>query len=116
MPETIPVENSILLTVKKLIGGDPTSEHFDVDLITTINAALARAFQLGCGDEVFQIVGESDLWDDLNIPDKTLGMLKTYVHLKTKRVFDPPATATMVEALESSIKELEWCIEVSTHD
>lgn len=115
MPETIPVENSILLTVKKLIGGDSTSPYFDTDLIVSINGALARAFQLGCGEENYQITGESDLWEDLNLPNKTLGMLKTYIYLKTKSVFDPPTSSVMIDALNSSIKELEWCIEISTH-
>lgn len=105
------MESSILITIKKLLGGAAESDHFNLDILIQINMALSRAFQLGVFAQPITI-DESTEWEEFGLRDDILSMLKTFVYLKTKRVFDPPETASMVQVLDEAIKEQEWLLEV----
>lgn len=105
------MESNILITIKKLLGGEVESDHFNLDIIIQINMALARAFQLGVFDQPIAI-DESTEWEEFGLREDVLSMLKTFVYLKTKRVFDTPETASMVQVLDEAIKEQEWLLEV----
>ena len=112
-------ETSILRTIKKMIGGAADTDEFDVDLIVAINSAISTLFQLGIetlkpdSDAGFSITGETETWDDLIDDYKYLDMVKTYVYLKVRLVFDPPQNSFLVDAIQSQIKEIEWRITVA---
>lgn len=104
---------SILDSIKKLLGIQPEYRAFDEDLIIHINTVFIILNQLNIGpSEGFYISDGSDIWDDY-MTSINEGMIKTYIYLKVRLMFDPPASATLVESINGMIKELEWrlCLE-----
>jgi hypothetical protein len=105
--------SSILNSTKKILGLDYTYTAFDTDIITHINAAFSVLNQLGIGPEVgFTIEDETSDWVDFVVPVNQLNLIKTYVYLKVRAVFDPPQTSYLIEAMERQIKECEWRLSV----
>lgn len=99
---------SILQSVKKmcLIEGDDTA--FDMDLIIHINSTFFVLYQLGVGpDTPFSITGPSETWDEFLVR-QDIEAVKSYMYLRVRLLFDPPATATMYDAIDKQTKELEW--------
>ena len=103
------MEESILVSTKKVLGIDAGYESFDLDIVTHINAAFSVVNQLGVGpDDGFFITDETAVWGDLSLPDNQLNLVKTYVYLRVRMVFDPPGTGFLIEAMKNQIKEYEW--------
>lgn len=104
---------SILTSIKKMLGISEEYTHFDEVLITHINSALAVLGQLGVGpSEGFSIEDDGAVWSDF-VPDMAkLQFIKTYVCQKVKLLFDPPQSSAAIQALNESIKEFEWRINV----
>ncbi len=110
----IDLEDSILKTIKKMIGPSLDYDYFDNDLIIHINSAFSVLNQLGLGsDDTFMITGESETWSDFLGDDKFLEMVKTYIFLKVKVIFDPPTSSFVLDAYNKQIAELEWRINVA---
>lgn len=105
-------DNSILNNIKKLLGMPTDYTAFDPDIIIHINSVLSNLSQMGVASESspnFQIEDSSDTWDDFIAGDENiLSSVKSYIYLKVKLIFDPPANATLLGAIESRIKELEY--------
>ena len=107
-------KDSILDSIKKLLGISAEDTNFDTDVIMNINSALAVLTQLGVGPSTgFSISDSSSTWSELISDNKRLEMVKTYVYLKAKIVFDPPLSSTVMEAMNQRISELEWRIVVA---
>lgn len=106
------VEDSILKSIRKLIGGiDADEGPFDTDLIIHINTVLQTLNQLGCGKENFMVTGNDETWSDfLGSPTIILNWVKTYVYLKVRLYFDPPSSGTLMQAMKEQADELEWRI------
>ncbi len=103
---------SILETVKKANNLAKEYEAFDSDLIVYTNTALAVLNQLGVGDGVFfSVTGYDETWDMIETDAVPMEMLKTYVGLKVRMLFDPPS-GSVAEAYKNSIAELEWRLQV----
>lgn len=103
------MEDNILDSTKKVLGLDKAYTPFDLDIMTHINAALAVVNQLGVGPtEGFFLVDGSEGWSDTTIPDTQLSIVKTYVYLKVRLLFDPPQTSFVLESLNKQIAEYEW--------
>lgn len=102
--------DSILLTVKKGIGIDPSYEAFDPDIIMHINSVLFILTQEGIGPkEGFNITGPTETWEDfLGESLSNLSAVQSYVTLKTRLLFDPPQSGTLNEQITKLISELEW--------
>lgn len=104
------VPHSILLTIRKMIGPSVSYDVFDADLIVNINSAFSRLCQLGVGPTApFKISGENETWDDFSSSNYQ-EEIKQYVYLKTKMIFDPPASSTVLNAYEKQIEMLEWTL------
>ena len=103
--------DSILTSVKKLLTGLTENDtSFDDDIIIHINSALSILNELGMGQPGFHIEDASETWEDF-LGDLThVDMVKSYVVLKVRLMFDPPSTSTMVETYQRRIEELEWRI------
>ena len=100
---------SILTSIKKMLGPEEEYEHFDPELIMHINSALAVVTQIGVGPaEGFVIRDKDDLWTALAPEGPALELAKGYVYAKVKLKFDPPTTGSHVEALKEAIREYEW--------
>lgn len=105
---------SILTSIKKLLGIAEEYEHFDADLIMHINSVFSILTQLGVGSsEGFSIEDEVAVWTDF-IPEKSkIEFVKSYMHLKVKLLFDPPLGSAVIESMNRMISELEWRILVA---
>lgn len=106
------MNESILDSVKKLIGLDQAYDAFNTDIIIHINSVLMLLNQLGVGNKGFSITGSEETWADFLGEDSDLHMVKSYVAMKTRLVFDPPTSGTVMEALKQSISEMEWRLNV----
>ena len=106
--------DSILLSIKKLLGIAESDTYFDPDIVLHINSVLSVLCQLGVGPtEGFSIVDGYDRWEDFIADDPAkLQMVKTYVGLKVKLYFDPPINSSILAAYERQITELEWRLNV----
>lgn len=104
---------SILTSIKKLLGIDESYEQFDVDLIICINSALSILTQLGVGPSMGFSIGSKDTtWGEFVSGNTDLELIKSYVHLKVKLLFDPPLTSAVIESINRTLSELEWRIQV----
>lgn len=111
----VEVKDSILLSIKQMLGGlDPTYESdFDTDLIIHINTSLSKLTQVGVGpDEGFEITDDQTTWEDYIGNDKRLNMIKTFIYQDVKYAFDPPRTSFAFDAIEKQRDELLWRINV----
>lgn len=102
-------ENSILISIKKLLGIDKDYVQFDQDIIININSALMSLMQLGVGPQSgFKISGEEETWNDFIGERMDLESVKTYIYLKVRLTFDPPQSSYLIENIKEQLKEIEW--------
>jgi hypothetical protein len=105
------VNESILTSIKKLLGIAENYEHFDADLIIHINTFLTRLYQVGVGTKNFAIYDKSATWADFLGEDEVkFQQAKTYVYIRTKLLFDPPQSGAANEAFKEAMRELEWLL------
>lgn len=106
--------DSILTSIKKLLGIAEEYEHFDSEIVIHINSVLAILTQMGVGPaNGFLITDKTAVWTDFIAFDARLELIKTYVHLKVKLIFDPPQSSAAIEAIKHVISELEFRIFVA---
>lgn len=105
---------SILTSVKKMLGITEEYEHFDADLIMHINSVFMILAQLGVGsDEGFSIKGKDEKWEDFMQGDSRLELVKSYLYLKVKLLFDPPLGNAVIEVMNRQIGEFEWRLNIA---
>lgn len=107
---------SILTSVKKLLGITEEYEHFDADLIMHINSVFMVLAQMGVGPEQgFSIRGKDELWTDFMPPEELLKLelVRSYIYLKVKLLFDPPLSSSVIEVMNRQISEFEWRLNVA---
>lgn len=101
--------SSILNDIKKVLGLASDYTAFDQDVIMYINTAFSVVNQLGVGPGTgFYIQDDTDEWGDIGLPDNQLNIVKTYVYLRTRMLFDPPTMSFMIEAANEQLREYEW--------
>lgn len=100
-------EDSILTSIKKLLGITEEYTHFDTDIIIHINSAIMTLNQIGVGVENFRVRTKDDRWSDFIKENVNLEGVKDYVYLKVKLVFDPPNSGYTINVIKEEIKELE---------
>lgn len=109
MSNSVDVKDSILGSIRKLVGGvDSTYTHFDDDLIMHINTYLRVLNQIGVGKEGFHITGDSETWDQFLIGADDLDEVVSYMYLQVKLIFDPPQSGTLIDSMTKIKDELEW--------
>ena len=107
---------SILTSIKKLLNISEDYEYFDADIIMHINSVLLVLTQLGVGpSEGFAIYGKTAIWDDF-IGDVPLEMIKSYMYLRVKLLFDPPQSSAAIESANRMISEFEWRISIAAEN
>ena len=99
---------SILSSIKRLLGIAEEYEHFDMDLIMHINSVFMILNQIGVGTNNFRIENKDNTWDEFVSDSDNLASVKSYVYLKVKLLFDPPASSTIVECMNRMISEYEY--------
>lgn len=110
------ISNSILSSVKKLIGISPDDDSFDLDIMLNINAACSTLFQLGVLQKSFTVTSKDDTYDDLlpGCSDDIINQTKMYFVYKTKLGFDSSTlSGTVIEVIKEMIKEAEYRLMIS---
>lgn len=101
---------SILLSIKKLLGIDKENTDFDLDITMHINSVFLVLSQLGIGPSTgYSISGSESIWTEF-IPDNDLllNYVKTYIYLSVRLAFDPPSSSVAVQSMKDMIAEHEW--------
>ena len=107
------MEESILNSIKKLLGFDESYVAFDTDIIIHINTFLGVLNQLGIGQIGFAIEDDTATWSQfLEEHSTSLNEVRTYVYLRVKMIFDPPSSSLVAEAMNKNIDELTWRLNV----
>ena len=107
------MNESILTTIKKKLGISEEYEHFDQDIITDINSVLTILMQLGVGpEEGFSITGKDEVWSDFISDISKLELVKSYIYMKVRLMFDPPSSSAVIDVIKSLISESEWRLNV----
>ena len=105
------MNDSILITIRNMIGPSASYDVFDTDLIININASISRLAQLGVGPRPpFKIQNDTATWADYLSDSSMLDDVKQYIYLKTRMVFDTPASGTVANAFKEQIDMLEWTL------
>lgn len=103
------MEESILKTIKQLIGCPDDFEQFDLDLIVHINSSFATLTHLGVGPkEGYRITGADNAWSEFEDNAQKLSLIKDYVYIKTRLLFDPPTSGSLMDSLKEQLNEMEW--------
>lgn len=102
------MDESILTSVKKLLGLTEDYTAFDQQLIMHINTVMLTLKQLGVCDKVYIVKDKSDTWSEFLSSDKDFEAVKTYVYMKVRTLFDPPTTSVVADSMNRTIAELEW--------
>lgn len=111
------MEESILNSIKDLLGPDSGYDVFDNEILIHINMALSVLTQHGVGpSEGFIVKDEDATWQDFLGDSKDLEMAKTYVYMKVKMAFDPPTSSFMLTSLKEACQEYEWRLMVAMED
>lgn len=101
--------DSILTSVKKMLGIEADYTHFDSDIIMFINSALFQVQQLGVGPSTsFFITGNTETWTTFLSGRTDIEAVKILVYMKVRLMFDPPIHEYVINAIERQIRELEW--------
>lgn len=107
------MRESILISIKKLLGLERDYTAFDADIIMHINSAFMILNQLGVGpEECFRIEDDLTKWDEFIIDSTKFEAVKSYIYHKVKMLFDPPTSSAVIEANNRIITELEWRLNV----
>lgn len=107
---------SVLNDVKKYIGFEADYTVYDKDLIMLINSGFAELAQIGYGPIMgVKITSADETWDGL-FQDETnqLELVKEYINLRTRNLFDPPQSTAVLNANVEHLKKLEWRLSISS--
>lgn len=111
-------DDSILNSIKKLLGIIPDVEAFDQDIIIHINSVFAILASIGIGPaNGFRITSAQETWSaflnqrvgegkgtDTNLYED----VKTFMYMKVKLIFDPPSSSSLLDSYNNLIKEIEY--------
>lgn len=101
--------DSILTSIKKMLGIAEEYTPFDIDIILHINSVFMILNQLGVGPSAgFRIEDDSATWSDFTEDKLDVEAVKSYIYLKVRLLFDPPSSSAAMESINRLISELEW--------
>ena len=112
------VDDSILNSIKAILGLNIDDDVFDQELIMLINTFLMTLQQIGVGpqDELFSIEDSSQTWSDYLEEPTELPMVKNYIGIRVRLIFDPPQSSSLDQALRQEIAEYEWRLNIKVDD
>ena len=106
--------DSILTSIKKMLGITEDYTHFDTDIVIHINSVFSILTQLGVGPpEGFYIQDKTTIWYEYISDPNKIEMDKSYMYLKVRLLFDPPSSSSVIEAFNKQISEFEWRLNVA---
>lgn len=108
------LSDSILVTIKKLLGIDSSYTEFDQDIVIHINSVFSILQQLGVGpDTGFHITGDTETWSQFTNNDSEIQNVISYMYMSVRLLFDPPTNSTILKSYQDLIKEYEWRLNVA---
>lgn len=107
------VTESILDSIKNMLGINEEDTNFDRELIIYVNGALMIMSQLGVGADGYLISGRENTWKDFIGDREDLELVKSAVYLRVRLIFDPPQNSFLVDAINKQIAEYDWRIEIN---
>lgn len=107
------MDESILTSIKKLLGITEECEDFDQDLIMHINSVFMILRQLGFHYANTEVEGKETKWSDLGLTTRNYPAIKSYIYLKVRLLFDPPSSSAVIESINRQISEFEWRLNVA---
>lgn len=112
------MEQSILISTKKVLQIGSDDDSFDLDILTHINSAFSILNDLGVGpQDAYVIEDEEPEWGEFIVStDHTLNLVKTFVFLRTRLYFDPPATSFHMNAVQEQLEEVAWRLSVKREE
>jgi len=111
------VSQSILTSTKKIVGIGESDTSFDPDIILHINSVISVLTQVGIGPaDGFMIEDSTATWEDLIGSDPRLSMVKSYLYLRVRLIFDPPGTSFALDAMNKTVAEIEWRLNVQREE
>ena len=107
------MEESILNDIKSMLGLNEGYIVFDTDIVAAINAAIGVLNQIGIGVEGFFLTSSTQTWSDL-LGESRLGfqIIKEYVYMKVRTVFDPPTSGFVMDSYKQLIQDYEYRLNV----
>lgn len=107
--------NSIFQSVKKVVGLLEDDTSFDQDILLHINSVVSTLRQLGLSiPSDFYVRDDVQTWRDLLGEFRDLDLVKSYMTMKVRLMFDPPSSSFGLKSMEEMTKEFEWRINVLT--
>ncbi|ATN93654.1 hypothetical protein SEA_SCAP1_5 [Streptomyces phage Scap1] len=108
------MDQSILNSVKKMVGVDASLTVFDLDILTHINAVFSDLEQLGIGPVGgFMIEDDAPTWDAFLGADPRLSSVKSYMYFRVRLMFDPPQTGYLIDSMNKQVEKMEWRLNVT---
>ena len=108
------MDDSILTSIKKLLGIPEDYDPFDKDVVMHINTVLFSLNQIGVGPpNGFVISDKTTTWSEYLTDPTNLEAVKSYIYLKVRLLFDPPTSSVITESINRQIAELEWRLRVA---
>ena len=106
-------DESILMSIKKLLNIEENDPAFDTDIGMLINNEFMTLQQLGIGPEEGFSVHDADVsWAAFSTDKTLIDTVKAFIYLKVRMIFDPPASSVVADACNSRIHELEWRLNI----
>ena len=111
------MQESILLTIKEMLGIPSEYSVFDSELMAYINSAITALRQIGAGPQNgFSINDEYATWSDYIDDMSMYENVKTYIYLKVRMMFDPPSSSFVLESFKNQAAEVEWRIYIQADE
>lgn len=111
------MEQSILTSVKKVLNVSEYTTVYDQDILMHINSVFGTLNQLGIGPSSgFSIDDASAVWGDYVSSLNQLNLVRSYMYLKVRMLFDPPGTSFHLDAIKEQVAEFEWRLNVSREE
>lgn len=109
------LNESILGTIRGMLGPAEDYTHFDSEIAVHINTFLLTLTQLGVGPlSGFSISGDDETWSDFLGDSNLYEPVKTYLYMKTKLIFDPPTSSSVMDAMERACEQIEWRLKIQS--
>ena len=110
------MNESILQSIKKLLGISYDDTQFDQDIIIHINSVFASLSQIGIGPEDgFAITSDKEIWSDFIGSNKIQQMVVTYTYIRVRLVFDPPTSSIIQQSMKDEMANLEWRLGITVN-
>lgn len=101
---------SILTSIKTMLGIEEDDTNFDSELVMHINSVLMDLTQIGVGPaEGYEIEDKFNTWNEFITDMKKFSGVKTYIFMRVKLIFDSSTMGSaLIESYNKQCERFEW--------